>query len=204
MKKGYKHIVFDLDGTLIDSRAVFLDGLKETLIHFGFPIDERLEKSFGLSQKGIDELYQIPESIKKDFLTYWYVRLMKPMEFKESADTLRRLKEGGYTIGIVSARESLHIVESIKLESFSKYVDIPFGSEKALYNKPHPSPLIGYAKEYGLDLSEILYIGDLDTDMQCAKWACVDFAYAGWGWENKVESDVLTFYSFQELLDYLL
>ncbi len=200
----YKHIVFDLDGTLIDSKDNFISSLKETLLEFGFPIDERLGKSFGLSQKGVEDLYQIPDSIKADFFKYWYVLLMKPTEFKDTGLALKKLKEKGYTIGIVSSRASDHIWDSIKMESFAPFVDIAFGSDKSPFNKPDPSPLLCYVKEYNLDKSELLYIGDLETDMLCASQAGVDFAYAGWGWKNMIDSGTTTFYSFEELLDYLL
>lgn len=203
-KRKYKHIVFDLDGTLIDSEEIFISSLEDTLLKFGFSIDERLDKSFGLSQKGIEELYEIPESIKKDFFVYWYMLSMKPSEFKESAEALSKLKERGYIIGIVSSRASFHIADAIKIESFSQFVDIVFGSDKSSFSKPHPEPLIRYMSEYGLNKSELLYIGDLDTDRMCAESAGVDFAYAGWSWENKVEKGNLTFFTFQEMLDYLL
>lgn len=200
----YKHIVFDLDGTLIDSEDLFISTLKESLIHFGLPIDDNISKAFGMSGDDIGKMLKIPKEIGKDFSLYWYLKMCKSTEFKDTYRALSALKDAGYTIGIVSSRDSFLVKDALTRESFAPFVDIIYESEKTGKHKPDPAPLLAYLDDYQLEKYELLYIGDLITDKQCADGAGVDFAYAGWGWKNKHINETLTFYTFDEMLEYFI
>lgn len=202
--KKYKHIVFDLDGTLIDSEDLFVSSLKESLQHFGLPVDDRVNKAFGLSGTDIGKLLEIPANIGKDFALYWYTLQCHSTEFKDTKRALSVLKEAGYTIGIVSSRDSILTRDTIKRESFEQFIDIVYESEKTGKYKPDPAPLLAYLEDNALQKSEMLYIGDLTTDKECAMSAGVDFAYAGWGWKQNNPDIALTFHTFDEMLEYLL
>lgn len=204
--KKYKHIVFDLDGTLIDSEDLLVSTLKESLYHFGLPVDDRVYRTFGLSGTDIGKLLEIPADIGKDFAKYWYVLQCRSTEFKDTKRALSALKNAGYTIGIVSARDSVLTKDAVKRESFAPYIDIVYESEKTGKYKPDPAPLLAYLEDYKLQSSEMIYIGDLITDKECAVGAGVDFAYAGWSWKtnNPDSANTKTFFTFDEMLEYLL
>lgn len=204
--KKYKHIVFDLDGTLIDSEDLFISTLKESLKHFGLTVDDRVYQTFGLSGTDIGRLLEIPADIGRDFAVYWYVLQCRSTEFSDTKRALASLKEAGYTIGIVSSRDSALATDAIKRESFAPYIDIVYESEKTGKYKPDPAPLLAYLEDNKLQKTEMIYIGDLITDKECAVSAGVDFAYAGWGWKN-INTDskfTRTFFTFDEMLEYLL
>ena len=97
-----RHIVFDLDGTLIDSKEAFEGSLLEA---FGRE-DERIPLCFGLSQRQILDLLEIEEDKRESFVRAWRdASLHQPCEvFAGLTDMLEGLHERGYVLSVLSGR----------------------------------------------------------------------------------------------------
>lgn len=183
-----KGVIFDLDGTLVDSapdlHAIANMVLKshgqkeldiETVTSFignGVPkLVERCFKAVGAPLKG-EALEMAIEQFLEKYATQ-PVRLSK--FFPKVEETLQILKDKGYVLGVCSnktERLSRMIAEQMGL---MKYLTFVAGGDRLPQKKPAPEPLINCAHEMGCDISEIIYVGDSETDAATAEAAGVPF-----------------------------
>ncbi len=194
MSDRYTHVVFDLDGTLYDSikpsiRAL-LDVLKEhketsetygSMLRFaGTPAYETM------TELGIEK------NLQEDFLTKWCLRVRdygKDVKlFDGIAALLQFLKNRGTHLGIVTSRDFHsgkilgNIGSPLPLE-VSPYISLAVSRDDSKRGKPYPDPLLKYMELTGAERSQILFVGDTDSDCECARQAGVDFGLALWGYE---------------------
>ena len=185
--KTYKHLVFDIDGTIIDSAKINMLSLKETVKELRgdvMPLED-LYFSFGIPGVRAMEILGFPEPEKA--VQVWIrnysacaERLGMPL-FPGMREILERLREKGASLGIITSklREEYdeHFEKQGLLELFPWVVtasDTPKG-------KPYPDPMLEYLRRTGAAPEEVLYFGDTAYDMDCARSAGVDHALVLWG-----------------------
>ena len=185
--KTYKHLVFDIDGTIIDSAKINMLSLQETVKELRgdvMPL-ENLYFSFGIPGVRAMEILGFPEPEKA--VQVWIrnysacaERLGMPL-FPGMREILERLREKGASLGIITSklREEYdeHFEKQGLLELFPWVVtasDTPKG-------KPYPDPMLEYLRRTGAAPEEVLYFGDTAYDMDCARSAGVDHALVLWG-----------------------
>lgn len=183
----YKHVVFDLDGTLLDSdRSLFL-AWRDTFRQFGkYCSDEEIYASFGKTRWdifgmfGVDKPDEFWEAWKKN-----YKRLSADVGFFDGVnDLLGKLKERGIKTGLVTsrAREELDAYFSDLLKGVFDYEVCADDTKK---HKPDPEPLLYYAARAGIEPKDCVYIGDMPTDVRCANAAGADSAIIVWKKERE-------------------
>ena len=185
--KTYKHLVFDIDGTIIDSAKINMLSLQETVKELRgdvMPLED-LYFSFGIPGVRAMEILGFPEPEKA--VQVWMrnysacaERLGMPL-FPGMREILERLREKGASLGIITSklREEYdeHFEKQGLLELFPWVVtasDTPKG-------KPYPDPMLEYLRRTGAAPEEVLYFGDTAYDMDCARSAGVDHALVLWG-----------------------
>ena len=185
--KTYKHLVFDIDGTIIDSAKINMLSLQETVKELRgdvMPLED-LYFSFGIPGVRAMEILGFPEPEKA--VQVWIrnysacaERLGMPL-FPGMREILERLREKGASLGIITSklREEYdeHFEKQGLLELFPWVVtasDTPKG-------KPYPDPMLEYLRRTGAAPEEVLYFGDTAYDMDCARSAGVDHALVLWG-----------------------
>ena len=185
--KTYKHLVFDIDGTIIDSAKINMLSLQETVKELRgdvMPLED-LYFSFGIPGVRAMEILGFPEPEKA--VQVWIrnysacaERLGMPL-FPGMREILERLREKGASLGIITSklREEYdeHFEKQGLLELFPWVVtasDTPKG-------KPYPDPMLEYLRRTGAAPEEVLYFGDTAYDMACARAAGVDHALVLWG-----------------------
>lgn len=185
--KTYKHLVFDIDGTIIDSAKINMLSLQETVKELRGDVMslEDLYFSFGIPGVRAMEILGFPEPEKA--VQVWIrnysacaERLGMPL-FPGMREILERLREKGASLGIITSklREEYdeHFEKQGLLELFPWVVtasDTPKG-------KPYPDPMLEYLRRTGAAPEEVLYFGDTAYDMDCARSAGVDHALVLWG-----------------------
>lgn len=181
----YKHIVFDIDGTLVDNEKTILHSLQEVLLvttgkEFSF---EQL--SFCMGIPGEDTLERLGVEDVPGVMNLWIEALRRCEDMvtihKGIEELLIKLSDRGYKLGLASSRSRELLEKDFNKLKISKFFNIKICSDDTLEHKPTGAPLSKYMELAGADKSEVLYIGDSVNDSMCAGDAGIDFALAVWG-----------------------
>ena len=172
-----KVILFDLDGTLIDSNLLIITTFKyvfETAFKDIKMKDEDFLPFIGLT------LYQsfsnyTEDKAEIDYLVSLYRRknleihddYIKP--FDGAIDLLKSLKDKGYRIGVVSSKMHFLVERGLNLCGLLPFVEHIIGSDDVINHKPHPEPILK-ALDY-FDTKEAYYVGDHPNDILAGKQA---------------------------------
>ena len=195
MKYGY--VVFDMDGTLIDTCEAIQQSLRDTIVMLTgkTPAKAEMRATFGTpSDVGLKMLGVRDEDIQRGILL-WSENIKKyedtPRAFPGVRELMDGLKAGGCRIGIATSKNAAELDHS--REQFGDIVsraDCVICADDTAEHKPKPGPLLKYMERTGAKPSEVLYVGDTVYDMQCARGAGVDFALARWGNpDGRVDAD---------------
>lgn len=204
----YTHIIFDIDGTLIDTENAALSSLRDTILemqHRTMEIEE-LRYTFGipsevtLRELGVEDVQAgcrvWNDSMKKYFHT---------INVFDGVDALvKELKAQHYHLGVITSKTRKEYENDFLPFALGDYFDTVITVEDALHPKPSPDPIFKYLELAGAKKEEVLYIGDSSYDMQCALDAGVDFGLALWGCHSVRHIYATHYFSTPQDLTYLL
>lgn len=186
----YKHFVFDIDGTLIDTEKTGVLSLIDTvrdLMGKELPYDQAY-CFFGIPSSKVGDI--LGYKGKEDFGETWeqnFIRLsdmIRPFEGVE--EVLVAVKKSGLGTGCVTSRNRFEFNKDTHLAKLLPFLDHSVCAEDTTLHKPNPDPLQKYISLAGeaagkpVAPSDCLYIGDTMHDYQCAAAAGCDFALADW------------------------
>ena len=181
----YQHIVFDIDGTLINTEHAILHSLQDTLeecIHEKVPIKQLL---FVMGITGEDALRQLKINNIPLSLKLWEENIKKYSNtitvYDGIQELLNSLSECDCKIGIVTSKTKAEFKDDFDRFGLNHYFKTIICTDDTTEHKPSPEPLLKYIEISGACNEQILYIGDSKYDSLCAKNAEVDFALAMWG-----------------------
>ncbi len=185
----YQALLFDLDGTVADTDEMIVqtmnilydlyrDGRRtpvEEIYYFsGPPIYDTLKKEF----PDKDSEFMFKEFIR--ISTELYPKTVKL--YPHTKETLIKLKEQGYKLGIVTNKMHSSTLFCLRLVGLEDIFDTLVCYDDIQNPKPHGEPIIKAAHDLGVfDLSKVLYIGDNKSDLDTANNADVDCALVNWG-----------------------
>lgn len=177
-------IVFDLDGTLIDSAPDLHAALNKVLTEEAAePVS--LTETIGFIGHGIPNLVRTalafrgldPSRLEPMTASMFRHYLASPSALTQIYPgvlaALTQLKESGYPLGLCTNKAlapTLEILTSLKLNGF---FDVVIGGDSLPQKKPHPAPLQAAFAQLGAPL---LYVGDSEVDAETAKAAEIPFA----------------------------
>lgn len=199
----YQHIVFDLDGTLIDTEKAILKTWQFTLKQYGYGYRlEDLKSVLGLTID--DTLKKLGVIADGRFDGCWmenYNHFAQEAVFFEGVGKMAAtLKEQGYSLGIVTSRyreEYKNYFSGFHLESL---FDPIVCADETHEHKPDPEPLLKYAALVNTDPSRCIYVGDMPTDVACAKRAGAAAGLAVWNLSSCLDNHAdFIFHSPDEL-----
>ena len=180
----YKHIVFDVDGTLVNTEYAVLHSLQDTLKEVQNKNYKIEELEFVLGITGEAAIKQMGIANITETVDLWNNHLNSykdsVMIFDGIKDLLQKLSHD-YKLGIVTSKTKAEFEEEVTHFGLNKYFGIIVCANDTKKHKPNPEPLLQYMELSNAKPEETLYIGDSIYDMQCAKSSGVDFAFAKWG-----------------------
>jgi len=170
-------VLFDIDGVIVDSAKGNAAMYRDLLGKFGYtgPTDEehttRNHYTFidnirhfakGASEDEIQKIYQYGSTHQRG-----YDLMILADGVNDALGHLQPL----YSLGVVSSR--LHIGIGSLLDHFGigRFFPVRIGFEDTKEHKPHPAPLLAGAENLEVKPSEIVYIGDAESDIEAAKAA---------------------------------
>lgn len=187
----YKHIVFDADGTLLDTEYAILLSLQDTVKAFLHKDMEFEELRFCLGIPGDVTLakLEIEESQRGNAFDFWVDKLNEYYDsvqvFDGMIQVLTYLKEQGCTLGVVTSKNRVLYDHEFAHLNIMDFFQTSICQEDSKEHKPNPGPLLKYMEVEGVEKEDVIYIGDSLYDSMCAYGAGVDFALAVWGSHTK-------------------
>ncbi len=195
-----KGIIFDLDGTLLDTVEDIKDSLNHILAKNHFPIltTEQVKKNLGNGGKALVRssiLEKIEEEkLNKVFLEYSnYYNInnnIKTKPYPFIIELLETLKKENYLLAIVSNKDQSG-VDTLNKNVFKGLIDVALGENKGVPLKPSPEAIYTALNQMGLTHEEVLYVGDTEVDMQTAQNAHLKSVAVTWGFRKKEDLNVL-------------
>ncbi|MCF6173419.1 MAG: HAD family hydrolase [Campylobacteraceae bacterium] len=191
-------ILFDLDGTLIDSTDAILQSFEHSFGQFdldmpsdelvksliGYPLDIMYEK-LGVQSKDIDEI------ITKYKKHYREISREKTTLLPFTKEALIAADEFA-TLGIVTTKTKRYSIELLEHMGILKYFDVLIGREDVQNPKPHPEPVLKAVSILNAKKQNSWMIGDTVMDLQSAKSAEINCIGVTCGYGKKEELQNIT------------
>ncbi|WP_139194405.1 HAD family hydrolase [Bacillus sp. MUM 13] len=180
----FQYVIFDVDGTILDTEKAILKSLQKVLKEEGK--DYQLEDlRFALGIPGKETLRRLNVMDVERVHPKWSETVLEFSHevnvFQDLENVIKTLSESPVRTGIVTSKTKQELIDEFEpygLSSFFAYTITASDTEK---HKPHPEPLLACLDGLNANQDETVYIGDSIYDMQCAKSAGVKFALALWG-----------------------
>jgi pyrophosphatase PpaX len=205
----YPIVLFDLDGTVIDSGAIILASMRhaaETVVG-GEWSDQELMRAVGgpgleaqmvaLDPRRVDELVRVYRAHNEPL--HDTLECCSGME-----DVLTTLTERGHRLGIVTAKRRMTVELAFARLPIEHLFETVVGGDETEHHKPHPAPLLLALERLGAPAGSAAYVGDSPFDMQAAKAAGLYAIGVSWGRihtaEKLSDADVII-HSAEELLE---
>ncbi|MFH0346677.1 HAD family hydrolase [Bacillus vallismortis] len=177
-------ILFDLDGTLVDS-----EWLAKEAYSYGIEkiLERRLtneEREYLVGKPISLFLKRFPteaEQIRFLILEYYENKIVQIRPYPGVIALLERLNEQGYVMGIVTSQLKKFAFEELINNKLDKFFKVVISAEDCDEYKPSPIPLLTAIHQLNTEISDCLYIGDQFTDIQAAHAANIKSAGALWG-----------------------
>lgn len=189
-----KAIIFDLDGTLLNSLVDIAESVNYVLEKHHFPTHNINDYKYMIGN-GIKVLVEkaLPKNVSKsEFETYFNEtkliyeqrQTQKTHAYNGIIDMLKALSNKGIELNILSNKPNNFTQDVVKHFFTDINFNIVFGARKGVEIKPSPEAVNEIVKTLGFAKNEFMYMGDTSTDMQTAKAAGIDSIGVTWGYRK--------------------
>ncbi len=219
-----KLIIFDLDGTLIDSVPDLAAAVNHMLTELGYrAYDEHLIRLWvgngaqTLVKRALSGSVTIDETIDEThfmqalniFLTHYSKNLaLHTKAYENVVTTLQQLQKRGYRLAIVTNKPVEFVSPILEALSLQQYFEYFIGGDSLPERKPHPMPLLHVCEKLGTTVDEAVMIGDSKNDLLAANAAHMQSIGVTYGYNYDEEISVydpdIIVDDFAELLKYLV
>jgi len=179
-------VLFDLDGTVIDSGAIILASMRHAAkeVLGAEPPDELLMAAVG--GPGLEAQMHALSPDRAQELVDVYRAHNEPLHEELEAcagmeDVLVRLREEGRRLGIVTAKRRATVELAFARVPIAHLFETVVGGDETAKQKPNPEPLLLAAERLGADPSDTAYAGDSPFDIRAAKAAGMFAVAVTWG-----------------------
>lgn len=193
MKLRYETIIFDMDGTMLDTLDDLADATNHALKIYGYPQRSREEiRSFVGNGIGLLIRRALPEAadeaeyekVLAAFREYYAVHCNdRTCVYEGVPELLDKLKKDGAFVAVVSNKIDSAVQELGKLY-FPDNVDFFIGEREGLRRKPESDMINEVLKVSGSSADKAVYIGDSEVDIQTAARAGLQGISVSWGFRD--------------------
>ena len=194
--KRYDTVIFDLDGTLLNTLEDLADAVNAVMRANAYP-ERTLDEVRRFVGNGIRRLMEqaVPEGVCgeifervfEEFRTYYTEHCqIKTRAYNGVMELLEALKEKGYAMAIVSNKNHAAVCELNDIY-FKKDISVAIGQKDGIRKKPAPDTVFQALKELGVSGERAVYVGDSEVDFMTAENSCMDCVLVSWGFRTKEE-----------------
>ncbi|MBA3347053.1 MAG: HAD-IA family hydrolase [Actinobacteria bacterium] len=179
-------VLFDFDGTVIDSGAIILASMRHaTLTVLGRDFEDEVLMA-AVGGAGLAEQMRLLDESRVDELVRVYRAHNEPLHSDlvccaGMEDVLAALKHEGRTLGIVTAKRRATVALAFEHVPIEHLFDIVVGSDDTERHKPAPDPILHALDQLDAQADAAVYIGDSPFDIRAAKAAGVHAIAVTWG-----------------------
>lgn len=195
-KKKYQAVIFDLDGTILDTLDDLANSLNACLAMHGFPA-RTIQEVRRFVGNGIHKLVErgVPEgtdsakieAVFADFRVYYKQHcddMTKP--YDGIMRLLKQLREDGYQLAVVSNKAD-EAVQILCEQYFHGIFAVTVGEREDVKKKPAPDSVYAVLQELGIEKSQAVYVGDSEVDIETARNAGMNCISVSWGFRDTEE-----------------
>lgn len=205
-----KTIIFDVDGTLLSTEAMYMQSLIQTFKDRGIEKSyEEVYRVFGLPS--LDGLIKMnapePEKMQLEWQSHYKDFWHEVKVFNGVDEMLVNLKANKFILGIVTSNTKEEFRDNTSQFDLAKYFDQFVFAGETPKMKPAADPILKSLNDLQADPQFAMYIGDSIHDMQAAHNAGVKFGMAAWGVRDQMIFNNQADYIFktpQELFDFAM
>ncbi len=181
MAKRYDLIVFDWDGTVMDSTAVIAGSIQAACRDLGLaiPSDSTARHVIGL---GLDEALRhavpdLPEHQRGDLVERYRHHFLAQENtmplFAGAQQTIAELRAAGHSLAVATGKSRKGLNRAMQTSGMQSYFHATRTADET-FSKPHPAMLLEIMDELGIKAARALMVGDTTHDLQMARNAGVD------------------------------
>ena len=206
-----KLVIFDLDGTLVNAYPAVSRSVNHTLRSMGFSprSDTQIKRSVGSGDRNLMKLF-VGEKLADKAIAIYRPHHVKALSLKGAVKflpgarkTLEFLKNKGYKLAVASNRPDKFTRIILRSLGALEFFDIVLCADKAPKPKPYPDMLWLIAKRLKIKREEVLYVGDMTIDINCARRAGVRAVAVATGSNTKKELKDLKPWRFMSKMNQL-
>ncbi|MFZ2853137.1 MAG: HAD-IA family hydrolase [Rhodocyclaceae bacterium] len=175
MAKRFELLVFDWDGTVLDSAGAIVAAIKAACrdLDLPEPSDERARHVIGLGlgealRHAVPELAEhcYPQMVDR-YRHHYLSRDHELQLFEGAAPLVAELAEAGFLLAVATGKSRLGLDRALKTSGLGKYFQVSRCADEC-FSKPHPQMLDELMAEFAVEPSQTLMIGDTTHDLQMA------------------------------------
>ena len=207
----YTSLIFDLDGTLLDSLYDIADAAQHILVQYNYPTYDyatyrhfignglaKLIERAAPSESSSEQLGLMLEELRDYYANHWAVKT-KPYE--GIVETLDSLKEKGCQLFVLSNKDHAFTVDMVEHFFGTTLFTEIHGLKPEMPAKPDPQSTLSLCLRNGITPNQALFIGDLTVDLETASNAGITAVGVNWGFRpEEIQSAPFIINSPAELL----
>lgn len=181
MGKQYDLIVFDWDGTVVNSTAVITNSIQAAARDLGLPVpsDEAARHVIGM---GLEQAlrHAVPEApgalvqpLMERYRHHYFAQDGDIALFDEARETIAELHDAGHRLAVATGKSRNGLERSMRASGMERYFHATRTADQT-FSKPHPAMLLELMDELDTEPARALMVGDTTHDLQMAINAGVD------------------------------
>nr|WP_295971578.1 pyrophosphatase PpaX [uncultured Bacillus sp.] len=190
MNKHISTLLFDLDGTLINTNELIINSFLHTLEKF-YPNKYKREDVIPFMGPPLEETFSKVDPDKLDLLRQTYISFNKEQhdhyvtEFAGVYEAMEALKKSGYKLGIVTTKRAEIVQMGLRLTNLTPFFETVVAFEDVNKVKPDPEGVNKALSYFGASPEEAIMVGDNYHDIKAGKNAGTKTAGVAWSLKGK-------------------
>ena len=213
----YKAVLFDMDGTVLDTLGDLAAAVNHTLREFSMPERSITEVAAALSNGAAYLIaHTVPDGTPKE-LTDKVLAAYAPYydahcdiltgPYDGIVPLMEKLRDRGVKLAVISNKQDT-AVKPLAEKYFPGLLEIAVGESAEVRRKPNPDAVLAALRHIGVEREDAIYVGDTEVDLQTARNAGMECASVDWGFRTREQLVEIgaehIFDTVQELEEYLL